>query len=388
MNLAESNIFLTVEKHYRNYGARAKELTTEGKKFMGYVCSLVPLEMITAAGFVPFRIRGNVREPITTGDSLLETIVCPYYRSCFDLSLKERYNFLSGIVIPHACDSMVRSYSVWSYSLPFSYFHFVNIPSVCGESSLQFFQAELKAFKKSLETLRGQAITEDDLSRAIRSHNRYRTKVKTLYDLRKTDPPLISGSELTRALTVGSSLPVDEASDLMDDILSAVRTREPSSVPKGPRILLDGACIDHSELIELIEGLGGSVVADTICNGTRDHFPLTEPDGDPIAALARRYLEKVNCPKTYRKNETGTFQGDVASRFWDIGTYAKEFNATGAILYLYKYCDPFGFEVPARKAFYDSIRIPLLHLEDVYSAGTIGQLKTRVQAFLEMIGKE
>jgi len=76
----------------------------------------------------------------------------------------------------------------------------------------------------------------------------------------------------------------------------------------------------------------------------------------------------------------------MTSRFGDIGAYAKEFKVDGAILYVYKYCDPFGFEVPARKAYYKSIQVPLLHLEDVYSAGTMGQLKTRVQAFLEMIG--
>ena len=69
-----------------------------------------------------------------------------------------------------------------------------------------------------------------------------------------------------------------------------------------------------------------------------------------------------------------------------IGPMVKEFKVDGAILYVYKYCDPFGFEVPARKAYYKSINVPLLHLEDVYSAGTIGQLRTRVQAFLEMIG--
>jgi len=102
--------------------------------------------------------------------------------------------------------------------------------------------------------------------------------------------------------------------------------------------------------------------------------------------LAHRYLEKVNCPKTYRENKSGTFEGDIASRFGDIGSYAKEFKVDGAILYIYKYCDPFGFEVPARKAYYKSINVPLLHLEDVYSAGTMGQLRTRIQAFLEMIG--
>jgi benzoyl-CoA reductase/2-hydroxyglutaryl-CoA dehydratase subunit BcrC/BadD/HgdB len=281
---------------------------------------------------------------------------------------------------------MVRSYSVWSYALPLSYFHFVNIPTVCDESSFDFFHAELETFRKSLEKFAGKTITEDALAQAIRLYNENRDKVRALYELRKSDPPLVSGRELTMVLTVLSSLPVHEANALLDQVLSEVRSRKRPSGRKGPRILIDGACIDNIELIQLVEELGGHVVADTICNGARDYFPRTDVGGDPIAALSRRYLDKVNCPKTYRANRAKTFEGDMDCRFGDIGVYAKEFNVNGAILYVYKYCDPFGFEVPARKAYYQSIHVPLLHLEDVYSAGTMGQLRTRIQAFLEMIG--
>jgi benzoyl-CoA reductase subunit C len=386
MNGGQNSILSTVERYYKDYGLRARELKKEGKKIIGYICSLVPLEIISASGCIPFRVRGDVHEPVTTGDTLLETIVCPYYRSCFDLSAKQKYDFLSGLVIPHSCDSMVRSFSVWSYSLPYPYFHFVNIPSVCVESSFEFFHAELNTFRKSLEKFAARAITEGDLARAIRIHNDYRDRVKVLYELRKGDPPLISGKELTMVLTVGSSLPIEEASTLIGQVLAEIDGREKSSLKKGPRILIDGACLDNIELIRLVEELGGHVVADTICNGSRDHLPKTEVGGDPIDALAERYLGKVNCPKTYRENKAGTFEGDIASRFGDIGTYAREFKVDGAILYVYRYCDPFGFEVPARKAFYKSIHVPLLYLEDVYSAGTIGQLRTRIQAFLEMIG--
>jgi benzoyl-CoA reductase subunit C len=382
----QSSVFSTVERYYKNYGLRAKELKEEGKKVIGYICSFVPLEIITAAGCIPFRVRGNIHEPITKGDTLLETIVCPYYRSCFDLSVKQKYDFLSGVVIPHGCDSMVRSYSAWSYSLPYSYFHFVNIPTLCVESSFEFFSAELNTFRKSLEKFAGKAITDDDLGEAIRIHNENRDKVRALYEFRKGDPPLISGTGLTMVLTVGSSLPIREANTLFDQVLAEVGRRGKSTIKKGPRIFIDGACLDNIELIELVEELGGNVVADTICNGARDYFPRTEVGGDPIVALAYRYLDKINCPKTYRENKTGTFEGDIASRFSDIGAYTREFKVDGAILYVYKYCDPFGFEVPARKAYYKSINVPLLHLEDVYSAGTIGQLRTRIQAFLEMIG--
>jgi len=386
MNDKQTSIFNTIEKYYKDYGLRAKELKKEGKKIVGYVCSFVPLEIITAAGCIPFRVRGNIHEPITKGDTLLETIVCPYYRSVFDLSVKGKYDFLSGLVIPHGCDSMVRSYSAWSYSLPYSYFHFVNIPYVCVESSFEFFGAELNDFKKSLEKFVGKTITDDDLARAIRVHNENRDKVRALYEFRKADPPLISGTELTMMLTVGSSLPIGEANVLFNQVLVEIGRKEKSQLKKGARLFMDGACIDNIELIKLVEELGGNVVADTICNGARDYFPRTDEVGNPINALAHRYLDKINCPKTYRENKTGTFEGDMASRFGDIGAYAKEFKVNGAILYVYKYCDPFGFEVPARKAYYQSINVPLLHLEDVYSAGTMGQLRTRIQAFLEMIG--
>jgi benzoyl-CoA reductase subunit C len=380
------NTMSKVERYYQDYGVRAKELASQGRTVIGYICSFVPLEMITAAGCIPFRVRGDVREPITKGDTLLETIVCPFIRSCFDLAVKDRFKHLSGMVIPHGCDSMVRSYSVWSYSLNLPYFHFVNIPSVVKESSFEFFYAELNSYRKSLEGFTGKKITDDDLAQAIRLHNENRKKVKALYEFRKPVPPIIAGTELTKLLTVGASLPIAESTALFDEVLAEMRQRKVSPLDKGPRILIDGPCVDNIEIMKIVEDLGGNVVVDTICNGTRDHWPMVLEEGDPIDALSHRYLGGVNCPKTYRGNEAGTFEGDCAVRFFDIGRFAEDFKADGAILYTYKFCDPFGFEVPARKAYYESIHVPLLYLEDLYSAGTIGQLKTRIQAFLEMIG--
>jgi benzoyl-CoA reductase subunit C len=386
MSNKNSIISSKVDAYYQDYGLRAKELNDEGRKIIGYVCSFVPLEMITAAGCVPFRIRGDVHEPITKGDTLLETIVCPFIRSCFDLAVKGKYDFLSGIAIPHGCDSMTRSYSTWSYSLELPYSHFINIPSVVKESAFEFFNEELKEFKRSLEEFVGKDISNEDLSNAIKMHNENRDKCKAIYEFRKSDPPILTGVELTKILTVGTSLPVEEANALFDEVLEELGQRKESPLKKGPRILIDGACVDNFELVKIIEDSGASVVADAICNGTRDSLPRTDEGGDPIDALSHRYLDKINCPKTYRNNEAGTFEGDAEKRFGDIGFFAKEFNVDGAVLYVYKYCDPFGFEVPARKAYYETIKVPLLYLEDLYSTGTIGQLKTRIQAFLEMIG--
>ncbi len=385
MNDRNRDVLNKVETYYKDYGVRAKELKNEGQKVIGYVCSLVPLEIITAAGCVPFRMRGDVHEPITKGDINLETIACPFYRSCFDLSVKGKYDFLDGSIVAHGCDSMTRTYAVWKYTLDMPYSHFINLPHTLSESSMEFFRAELNTFRKSLAGFTGKEISDDDLAEAIGLYNENRDKVRALYELRKPDPPFVSGTEITKILTVGASLPVAEANELFDEVLEELRQRKESPFQKTLRIMVDGACVDNIELVKLIEDLGGNVVVDTLCNGTRDNLPHTDAGVDPMASLADRYLDKVNCPRTYRENKEQDLQKDFESRFGDIGFFAREFKADGAILYIFKYCDPFGFELPARKAYFDSIKLPLLCLEDEYSAGTIGQLKTRIQAFLEMI---
>ena len=386
MNEQNSDILLKVENYYQNYGLRARELKDQGQKVIAYLCSLVPVEIITAAGCVPFRIRGDVHEPITKGDTNLETIACPFMRSCFDVSLKGRYDFSDGLIIPHACDSMARTYSTWRYSLDLPYSHFINVPHTLSASSMEFFIAELNTFRKSLGRFVGKEISDDDLAQAIDLYNKNRDKAKALYELRKPDPPLVSGAELATILTVGMSLPVTESNELFDEVLKKLTQRNKAPYAKAPRILIDGACVDNIDFIKLIEESGANVVADSLCIGTRDYWPHTEVGGDPMKALAHRYLDKINCPRTYREKVGETYQEDLVSRFGDIGSLSKEFTVDGVILYIYKYCDPFGFEVPARKAYLDSINMPVLYLEDEYSAGTIGRLRTRIQAFLEMIG--
>ena len=388
MNEKNSDILLKVETYYQNYGLRARELKDQGQKVIAYLCSLVPVEIITAAGCVPFRIRGDVHEPITKGDTNLETIACPFLRSCFDVSLKGRYDFSDGLIIPHACDSMARTYSTWRYSLGLPYSHFINVPHTLSASSMEFFIAELNTFRKSLGRFVDKEISDDDLAQAIDLYNENRDKAKALYELRKPNPPLVSGAELATILTVGMSLPVTESNELFDEVLEKLTQRNKAPYAKAPRILIDGACVDNIDFIKLIEDSGANVVADSLCIGTRDYWPHTEVGGDPMKALAHRYLDKINCPRTYREKTGETYQEDLASRFGDIGSLSKEFNVDGVILYIYKYCDPFGFEVPARKAYLDSLKMPVLYLEDEYSMATIGRMRTRIQAFLELIGSK
>ena len=382
---AAGNGLATVDKYYQDYGGRARELKKQGKKIIGYLCAYVPLEMITAAGFIPFRIKGNVHEPITKADTQMETIACPLVRSCFDMALKGSYDFLDGLVIPHACDSICRTYDVWKYNLGLPYSHLVDVPHSTDDSSLEFFKAVLGTFRRSLGRFAGKDISNEELTQAVQVHNQNRAKVRELYELRKTEPPLISGTEVNKALVAAMSIPVEESGELLSSVIDEVKARASVSPGKSTRIMVVGAQVDDMAFIDLIENSGASVVADDLCPGAREYGADVEPSQNPVDGIAERYLRKINCARTYRE-KTGTYEEYLERRFGHIGHAIKDFKVDGVILYVYKYCDPFGFEVPAMKSYIESKGAPVLYLEDEYSMSTIGRLRTRIQAFLEMIG--
>lgn len=373
-----------VNEYYRDYGSRARELKSQGSRIIGYLCAFTPVEIISAAGFIPVRIKGDVNEPITRADTQMETIICPLVRSCFDMALKGKYDFIDGLVIPHACDSITRTYDIWKYSLDVPYSHLINLPHSIDDSSLEFFREELNAFKRSLGRFAGKEISDKSLARAVKAYNQNRLLVRELYELRKSDPPQISGTEMTKILVAMMSIPVGECNELLPGIIDEVKRRDNTQAEKSFRIMVVGAQVDDVAFIELIEDSGASVVVDDLCPGAREYWPLADVTADPVDGIAERYLRKIKCGRTYREMR-GSYEESLEDRFGHIGRSVKDYNVDGVVLYIYKYCDPFGFEVPAMKSYIESLGVPVLYIEDEYSMSTIARLRTRVQAFLEMI---
>ena len=375
------------DRYYRDYGCRARELKRQGKKIFGYLCAFVPLEVLTAAGFIPFRIKGDVNEPITKADTEMETIVCPLVRSCFDMSLKGNYEFLDGIVIPHACDSICRTYDIWKYTLNLPYSHLINMPHGTDDSSLNFYKAVLNTFRTSLSRFAGREISNQDLTQAIQLHNQNRAKVKEIYELRKASPPLISGAEIARVLVAAMGIPIEESIEMISGVIEEVKQRGGVLASKPARIMVVGAQVDNVAFIDLIEDSGAWVVADDLCPGARELFSYVDATDDPMDGIAERYLRKIKCGRTYREMK-GNYQEYLEDRFGHMGQMIEDFDVDGVVLYIYKYCDPYGFEVPQIKSYIESRDTPVLYLEDEYSMSTIGRLRTRIQAFLELIGSK
>src|SRR5512138_1230202 len=112
-DIQNESALATAAKYYSDYGMRARQLKETGAKVFGYLSVLCPLEIITAAGIVPLRLKGTISEAITKGDAYMETIVCPFVRNVFDSALKGKFDFLDGIVLPHQCDSIDRTPDIW-----------------------------------------------------------------------------------------------------------------------------------------------------------------------------------------------------------------------------------------------------------------------------------
>ena len=384
--MTAENSLKAAKEIYRNRSKRAKELRSEGKKVMGYFCCYIPLELVTAAGIVPYRIMGDTKEPTTEADTYLDPVFCPYVRTCFDIAMKGRYDFLDGFLWPTSCDNLINVYGIWEYNMKSPYTYQLSIPKVADSLALNFFKEDIGYLRKSLEELIGREISDEAISQAIERHNENRALLRELYQLRKQDPPLLYGSEVTQILVAVMSLPVAEANQLLRGVIHEVSERGDGPQRKSARLLISGNEIDDSTFIELIEDCGANVVADDLCIGTRFFWHDVEMTPDPLDGLAKRYLGDIMCPRVYRGRPEMTRREEMEERFSHIKNFANEFNVNGVILYILKYCDSEEWEAPdLREYIQEELGLPVLHIEHDYSTVALAPWRTRVQAFVEMI---
>ena len=339
----------------------------------------MPREILTAAGLVSHRITGDIKESVTKADTYLETTMCPLIRSIFDLALKGKYDFLDGLVVPHSCDSVERMLVLWHYYLKRDFNYYLNVPHMTHSSSFDFFREELRVFAKKIGEFVGKEITDEALKSAIVLHNENRQLTRQLYDLRKQDPPLLTGGETLQIVMAGMVIPVEEHNQMLREIITEVKERPNKPSAQDARVLVYASEMDHSAFVDLMEQTGGNVVMDDQCIGSRTFWYDVKITDDPYQGLADCYLGEIRCPRTFRQGQT------AADRFQYLVDYAKEFNVNSIILYVTRFCDIHELDVPDIRDILQAHGYPVLHIEDDYSATTIGQLKTRVQAFLEMV---
>lgn len=362
------------------------ELKKDGRRILGYYCCYVPLEIFTAADVIPYRIVGDSKEQITEADAVLERVMCPWVRNTFDRVLKGRYAFLDGVVIPHTCDAVQRMYALWRHYSGLAYHYQFDIPHILSNSAFRFFAEELRLFKRSLEDFVGKKISDAALAEAIELHNENRRLVKELYSLRKPDPPLVSGPEVLELIIKGlTGLPVTSFNEILRNKISEFKNRQPNKADPQPRLMVSGCVVDMIDNFTLIEDCNAHIVMDDLAVGTRSFWFQVKADNDPMASLSRAYLTNIRCPRTISGKKTGNYKEEFEERWGYLRHYAEEYGVQGIILTLLRFCDAHEYDFIDLKNYLNEIGLPVLVLDDDYTLGSTPRVKTRIEAFVEMI---
>jgi bcr-type benzoyl-CoA reductase subunit C len=348
-----------------------------GKKVFGWLCTYVPEEVIMAAGALPIRITGyNQEMELEDGNAYLYINNCSFSKSCLQLGLRKEYDFLDGVVGGSTCDGARRLFDLWRYYLKPPFFQVLTVPRKTTEEAQELYLSQVEAFKKHLEEFMGFKITDSALLEAVKTMNESRSLLKELYALRALPEPLISGEETQEVLNASFRMHKEQFNSVLKELLAELKKTARGYKPKA-RLMLIGSVLTNQEFIKSIEELGVIVTTDELCTSTRYWSDPVVLEGakSPLAAIARRYLSNFPCARMYPSTE----------RFDRIVKLARESKVDGIISETIRYCVPYAHDIPLLSDRLKKENLPLLTLDVEYGTSGSGQVRTRVQAFLEMV---
>lgn len=351
----------------------------QGGKVVGYFCSMIPEELFMAAGLLPLRMRATGSTGSEAGDAWLTSLNCSFPRHCLSLALEGGFDFLDGVVCINSCDHIRRLYDVWQRTLPTEFIEFLTLPRHAGQDQIAWYTEEFRLLQAKLEQHFGVEITTETVCRAIELANQTRELQRKLYELRKRERPPISGAEVLSVMVAGTAMPKQQYNELLGALLEDLSARDGEGAHRA-RLLVTGGILDDPAWVAAIEETGGLVVAEVTCFGARLMWEdVDEEASDPLEALARYYLaDRPSCPRLYGSQER-------RSRF-AIQMF-QDFGCDGIVGEKMVFCDQWNVEQYLLGGDLKEAGIPFLSLERSYVSEGMGQLKTRVQAFIETMGK-
>lgn len=344
-----------------------------GRPAAGWFCTYTPLELIEAAGLTPVRISGP-HGPTSMGDSLMHTNICPFIKSLVDEFESGNLDFLDAVVFTSGCDAQRRLYDIIKNRKPDIPVFLLQVPKKDGDEDIKRFAAELENLKKWLEQ---RFIVEIDDKRLIDAMDLYRylrARIRGFDGARRRQPPKITGSRVMEVMLQLLRMPAEKALAFLDEEEKKIRWRE---IEAGPSVLLYGNMLDDPGFPRLIEEYGGHVLMDDTCSSRR-FWAMPQPKPEPpfLESLARSYLTKSPCARMATKQK-------VEDKIKEL---VEQQNPDGVIIHVLKFCDTHMYDVPRLRKALESMNVQTLTIESDYTEAS-GQIATRVQAFIEMLGE-
>jgi benzoyl-CoA reductase subunit C len=354
----------------------AREWKKNGGKVIGVMSSYVPEEVISAAGMLPWRITGTWRENISHARVYRPESSCSYCNHVLESFLNGELDFLDGIVTTDLDQDLLRLWDVLIALKTKPFCYAMHVPFVDSELNYQYLKDEIRRLIKSLQEFGGIKVTDESLISAMKTYNQMRNLLSRLYELRKKETPPLSGAEVLGITTAAGVMPREEFNRQLEQILPYLEKRRTNLKYLKPRLLVISEMLDNPAYLALVEE-GSLVAMDDIDTGIR-YFnqSIDTNQKDPAYALAKGYISRHGAPR----------MADWDKQADQLVKWVKDFKIDGVLALPLNWCYPQRYRMPYLTEKLDKAGIPSIALEREYHLANVGQLRTRIGAFLEVLG--
>jgi benzoyl-CoA reductase/2-hydroxyglutaryl-CoA dehydratase subunit BcrC/BadD/HgdB len=370
------------------HGLRIRELLDEkktGRKIIGSYCVFVPEEIVLAANATLVGLCSGADFAMPEVEKLLPRNTCALIKSSFGFKLGKVCPYLESadmIVGENTCDGKKKAYESLGHLVKNLYV--MDLPQVKSEQGRVLLKSEYQRFRTTVEALTGVAVTAESLKQAIQTVNAKRAAMHRLSSLRKADPAPISGLDALLANQVFFyDNPVrftDSVNKICDELEKRIAEKNGVFPAKTPRILISGCpqAVPNWKLPFIVETSGAVIVGEESCVGERGTRNLTDASGKTVDEMMEAIVDR------YYQVDCAIFTPNP-QRLEHIQEMADAYKADGVIHYGLQFCQPYLMEsIPVEKALEEK-NIPTLRIETDYSMEDAGQLKTRIEAFVEQL---
>ncbi len=370
--------------HLRDRPAELLDAKKKGVKVVGYFPgNYVPEELIIASGAVPLcLVNGGDTPPVEASSSVVPHIFCPFSRTQVGERLLKRnpyYAMIDMFVAPITCQHLKKVTEIWEYYGNIEIFK-LGIPHQHeSDFELEYYTDRLRALGARLEAFTRNKITTERISSAIELCNRMRELLMKISLMRRSPSPPLTFLDFVKLNHASFYADPAFMVDILESACRELVEKPPAAETDVPRLLLIGPNIGYGDykILELVEKAGGEIVIEEVCEGIRYYWHTVDSSGDPIESLAKTYLrDRLPC----------AFMRYSAKKRLDFALkLIKDFSASGIIWYELLGCETYDAESYFFAQRMGERNIPMLILESDYGMADIGQTKTRVEAFIEMV---
>ncbi|MBR4472557.1 MAG: 2-hydroxyacyl-CoA dehydratase [Oscillospiraceae bacterium] len=361
----------------------------EGKKCVAYVCENTPEPLLNLDGIFSARLRAPRTGSMEMATYYLTSFLCEYSRALLERAIEGGYNFADCLIAPDGCTMINRAVEnmellhTMGKDKDSFFYENMEIPMKADDNGLNLFVLQCRNhILKPLEEKFGIDCSDSAIRKSVEEHNRVCSLIRAIGEFRKGERPTITGYEFNVITLATYVAPKYLLLDKLEETLEELKTREPDEKNAfRARVLIVGSEVDDPEFVKLVEGTGAFVCADRFCYGSfpgRDCITLTD-DEDALTQICRQYMYRGQCPRYMD-------QAKMVGRREYVKRLAEEYAADGIIYEQIKFCDPWAYErMIGSHVLHNDFGYPVLSIDRPYSTSGTGQLRTRIQAFIESI---